>query len=137
MAKVPRISLGRKVKRSFFPLEHDVNTTSDFGFCQPTICKYVTKDTKISLKSKTFIRLAPMPVPTFGRIQVLEHTAFVPMTDVFEAFDYQQSNKTVSSALRSYIPVTTDYCTNNWLLSILFSKCFQISDFYESDFNRV
>ncbi len=136
MAKIPRISLGRKEKRSFFPLEHDVNTTSDFGFCQPTICKYVTKDTKISLKSKTYIRLAPMPVPTFGRIQVLEHAAFVPMTDVFEAFDYQQSNKTVSSALRSYIPVTTDYCTNGWLLSILFTKCYQIGYLYETDFNR-
>lgn len=136
MAKIPRISLGRKEKRSFFPLEHDVNTTSDFGFCQPTICKYVTKDTKISLKSKTFIRLAPMPVPTFGRIQVLEHTAFVPMTDVFEAFDFQQSNKTVSSALRSYIPTTTDYCSNSWLLSLLFTKCFQISDLYNTDFNR-
>lgn len=136
MAKIPRISLGRKEKRSFFPLEHDVNTTSDFGFCQPTICKYVTKDTKISLKSKTYIRLAPMPVPTFGRIQVLEHTAFVPMTDVFEAFDYQQSNKTVSSALRSYIPTTTDYCTNSWLLSLLFTKCYQIGYLYETDFNR-
>lgn len=136
MVKIPRISIGKKEKRSFFPLEHDVNTTSDFGFCQPTICKYVTKDTKISIKSKTYIRLAPMPVPTFGRIQVLEHTAFVPMTDVFEAFDYQQSNKTVSSALRSYIPQTTDHCTNTFLLQLLLTKCYQLSDLYFTDFNR-
>ena len=136
MVKIPRISIGRKEKRSFFPLEHDVNTTSDFGFCQPTICKYVTKDTKISIKSKTYIRLAPMPVPTFGRIQVLEHTAFVPMTDVFEAFDYQQANKTVSSALRSYIPQTTDYCSNTFLLQLLLTKCYQLSDYYNTDFNR-
>lgn len=130
MVKIGSISVGKKEKRSFFNLTHDVNTTSDFGFCQPTLIRHFIKGTKINLKSNTFVRLAPLPVPTFGRVQCQQHTAFVPMTDVFEAFDYLQSNKSVSSALRSYVPVSTDFCSNQFLLSSLFTLFFSVSKFY-------
>ena len=112
MVSIGKVNIGRKDKRAFFPLNHDVNTTSDFGFCQPTLIRHFIKGSKISLRSKTYVRLAPLPVPTFGRIECKQHTSFVPVKEVFEAFEYQQSNKSVSSALRSYVPVTTDYCTN-------------------------
>lgn len=133
MVKMDRINVGRKEKRSFFNLTHDVNTTSDFGFCQPTLVRHFIKGSKINLKSNTFVRLAPLPVPTFGRVQCQQHTAFVPMSDVFEAFDYLQSHKSVSSALRSYIPQSTDYCSNQFLLGSLFTLFFSSSTLYKGD----
>lgn len=136
MVSIGKINIGRKEKRAFFPLNHDVNTTSDFGFCQPTLVRHFIKGSKISLKSKTYVRLAPLPVPTFGRIECKQHTSFVPVKEVFEAFEYQQSNKSVSSALRSYVPVTTDYCTNSDVLRFVFDLMASISPYFQSDFNK-
>lgn len=136
MVSIGKINLGRKSKRSFFPLNHDVNTTSDFGFCQPTLVRHFIKGSKISLNSRTFVRLAPLPVPTFGRIECKQHTSFVPVKDVFEAFEYQQSNKSVSSALRSYVPTTTDYCYNSDILRFVFDLMAGISPYFKSDFNK-
>ena len=113
MVALPKISIGKKTKRSYFDLTHDVNTTSDFGFCQPTICREFYKDSKISLKTRQFVRLGAMPCPTFGRIEVKTHTAFVPVRDTFLAYDYLQAQKTVTSANRSYIPQCADYVTAN------------------------
>lgn len=115
MVALPKISIGKKTKRSYFDLTHDVNTTSDFGFCQPTICREFYKDSKISLKTRQFVRLGAMPCPTFGRIEVKTHTAFVPVRDTFLAYDYLQAQKTVTSANRSYIPQCADYVTANTL----------------------
>lgn len=136
MVKIGPINVGKKEKRSFFNLTHDVNTTSDFGFCQPTLIRHFIKGSKINLKSNTFVRLAPLPVPTFGRVQCQQHTAFVPMTDVFEAFDYLQSNKSVSSALRSYVPVSTDFCCNQFLLGSLFTLFFSCSSYFSQDLDK-
>lgn len=109
MVAIGKISLGKKSRRNFFPLNHDVNTTADFGFCQPTLCRPFYKDTKISLQTKEMVRLAPLPVPTFGRIEVKTHTAFVPVKETFLAYDYLQAQKSVQSANRTYIPQCADY----------------------------
>lgn len=116
MVSLPKINVGKKTKRNYFNLTHDVNTTSDFGFCQPTICREFYKDSKITLKTKEFVRLGAMPCPTFGRIEVKTHTAFVPVRETFLAYDYLQSQKTVTSANRSYVPQCADYVTANTLL---------------------
>lgn len=136
MVSIGRINIGRKEKRAFFPLNHDVETTSDFGFCQPTLVRQFIKGSKINLQTKTFVRLAALPCPTFGRIECKQHTAFVPINDVFEAFDYLQSNKAVSSALRSYIPTSTDYANNIFYLDTLFHIMYGISSYYSTDLNK-
>ncbi len=136
MVSIGRINIGRKEKRAFFPLNHDVETTSDFGFCQPTLVRQFIKGSKINLQTKTFVRLGALPCPTFGRIECKQHTAFVPITDVFEAFDYLQSNKAVSSALRSYIPTSTDYSNNIFYLDTLFHIMYGITSYYSTDFNK-
>ena len=136
MVSIGRINIGRKEKRAFFPLNHDVETTSDFGFCQPTLVRQFIKGSKINLQTKTFVRLAALPCPTFGRIECKQHTAFVPINDVFEAFEYLQSNKAVSSALRSYIPTSTDYSSNIFYLDTLFHIMYGISSYYSTDFNK-
>lgn len=140
MVSIGKINVGRRDRRERFDLTHDVNTTSDFGFCQPTLIRMFNRGTKISLKSDTFVRLAPMPVPTFGRIACKQHTAFVPMNDVFEAFDFFQANKSVTSALRSYIPTSTDYCKNLFILRSLFDIVFDSHSFlntFSMDYSKL
>lgn len=80
--KLPRINLGVTTKRNFFDLKHDVSTTCDFGFVQPTIVQSLIPNSKIDVKSSSFLRLAPMPCPTFGRVKVQTDNVFVPSKDV-------------------------------------------------------
>ena len=108
MVTLPSINLGRKERRSHFNLQHDVETTADFGFCQPTINRMFIKGSKINLTTKSVTRFAPMPCPTFGRIEIKTHTAWVPMSEVFPAFDFLQSQKSISSAVRTYTPASVD-----------------------------
>lgn len=119
MVSLPKQKVGKKSRREYFDKRHDVNTTSDFGFCQPTLCEYIPADSSIKLKQSSFVRLAPLPCPTFGRIQVKNFTRFVDIHEVFEAFDYQQSQKTVQSALRAYVPQKADVVNNYSLLGYL------------------
>lgn len=132
MVALPKISIGKKTKRSYFDLTHDVNTTSDFGFCQPTICREFYKDSKISLKTRQFVRLGAMPCPTFGRIEVKTHTAFVPVRETFLAYDYFQAQKTVTSANRSYIPQCADYVTANTVLGSIIELILDNKNYYDN-----
>lgn len=118
---LPKIKIGRKSDRNFFDMSHDVNTTSDFGFCQPTLIQDIIADSKVSLTSSSFVRLAPLPCPTFGRVNVNQYTAFVPHRDVFLAYDAFMARKTVTSGVRSYIPEDNDYIDNTSLFSFLLS----------------
>ena len=119
MASLPKISLGISKKKSYFNLSHDVHTTSDVGFCQPTFIREMIPNSSINVKNKVFTRLAPLPVPTAGRLSYKQYSGFVPMRDVFEAFDYMQAQMTVDNALNSYVPFTSDYVDNKLLFEII------------------
>ena len=80
--KLPKIKIGTSTKRNYFDLSHDVSSTCDFGFVQPTIVQHVIPNSKLSVKSSSFLRLAPMPCPTFGRVKVVTDNVFVPIKDV-------------------------------------------------------
>ncbi|QRV61887.1 major capsid protein [Microvirus sp.] len=135
MVALPRISIGKKNKRSYFDLTHDVNTTADFGFCQPTLVREFYKDCKINLKTKEFVRLGAMPCPTFGRIEVKTHTAFVPVKETFLAYDYLQAQKSVTSAFRTYIPQCADYVTSNTILGSIVELICDTSSYFTSGTN--
>ena len=132
---IPKIKIGRKSDRNFFNKSHDVNTTSDFGFCQPTILENIPADSKLTLQTSSFVRLAPLPVPTFGRINVKFHTAFVPYRDVFLAYDNFLAQKSVVSGVRHYIPKSADTITNSRLFNFIFNLSYLASK--RSDINTV
>lgn len=121
--KIGNINIGSKTKKEFHDMSHDVNTTSDNGFCQPSLIQPVMANSTISIKTNSFVRLAPMPCPTFGRVKVQTDTMFVPMTDVFEAFNEMMSGNTVYSPVLggSYSPKNADYLHAGRLLDILLS----------------
>ena len=65
-------------KRSSIDLSHDQVTSTDFGKLIPICVRECLPDDDISLDPRVFIRLAPLAVPTFGRIKARVHTFFVP-----------------------------------------------------------
>ena len=120
--QISNLKVGASSKKAHFPLHHDVQTTSDFGFCQPTLVRHLVAGSSGSIDSRTFVRLAPLPVPTFGRIKAKTITSVVPINEVFEAFDYLQSQQAVQSALASYIPTQADNFKSSQLWNLLVAQ---------------
>lgn len=73
-------------KKHNFDFSHDVITTSNFGLYQPTICREIVANSTINVNNQSFVRLANMVCPTFGRMSLKTHFAFVPMTSIFPHF---------------------------------------------------
>lgn len=123
MIGISKINVGSTSKRNKFDFSHDVNTTSDFGFCQPSLFREIVADTHVSLDTRSFVRLGVLQVPSYANIKLHTYTSFIPMTDVFEAYSNMRSQLPYTSSLRnsSSYPVCTDYLTAGGLLSLLFS----------------
>ena len=113
--KIGSISLGRSTKKYTHDLSFDNNTTMGFGFMQPLCTQMMYKGDKISLTAKQLVRLAPMPVPSFARIKTINRAFFVPMADVFPAWDALLAHQTVTTTVRSYIPQKLPRISNRFL----------------------
>lgn len=109
---IEKIKLGKKSKRAFFNMSHQVNTTLSFGFYEPTMCLDVIPDTKLDVQAYTGVRLAPLPQPTTGKIKLKQFYSYVKTKDVFEAFENLQSQTSVASSRGSYIPQGADNIQN-------------------------
>lgn len=121
MLKIGNISLGRNTKRYTHDMSADNNTTMSFGFFQPLYTQLMFKGDKISLSMRQLVRLAPMPVPTFGRMKVLNHAVFVPISDVYPAFDAMLAKVNVHTSAKTYIPTELPKITNSLLVAHLCS----------------
>ena len=119
MASIGKIQLGRKNKRAFFNMSHDVNTTLGYGFYEPTCCMDVIPGTKLDFKSMPGVRLAPLPQPTTGLVTVKNFYHFVPIQEVFEAFDNFQSGTEVASSRGVYTPILANHIGNWHLFAML------------------
>lgn len=113
--KIGAISLGRASKKYTHDMSFDNNTTMGFGFMQPLCSQLMYKGDKISLSAKQLVRLAPMPVPSFARIKAINRAFFVPMSDVFPAWDALLAHQTVSTSVKSYIPQKLPRISNRFL----------------------
>uniref|UniRef100_A0AAU8B8V4 Major capsid protein n=1 Tax=Dulem virus 260 TaxID=3145737 RepID=A0AAU8B8V4_9VIRU len=113
--KIGAISLGRASKKYTHDMSFDNNTTMGFGFLQPLCSQLMYKGDKISLSAKQLVRLAPMPVPSFARIKAINRAFFVPMSDVFPAWDALLAHQTVSTTVYSYIPQKLPRISNRFL----------------------
>lgn len=117
--KIGSISLGRASKKYTHDMSFDNNTTMGFGFMQPLCSQLMYKGDKISLSAKQLVRLAPMPVPSFARIKAVNRAFFVPMSDVFPAWDALLAHQMVSTTVRSYIPQKLPRISNRFLATWL------------------
>lgn len=89
-------------------------TSSDFFEFSVAKCLELVPNQKISIDMFTQARLAPMPVPTFGRARINNRAYFVPFRTVFPAWndfitDANHSYSNGSSSLVSKVPTLSNH----------------------------
>lgn len=110
-------------KKAKFNLSHDNNTTYDWGSVQPLMSKMMLPDSSININMEQLTRLAPMVVPTFGRVKLKNIAHFIPMQEIFPNWDAMMSQtKVTRSAIynnapvaSTYVPKSVPYINNNIL----------------------
>lgn len=110
------------VKKSKFNLSHDNNTTYDWGSVQPLMSKLMLPDSSININMEQLTRLAPMVVPTFGRVKLKNVAHFVPCAEIFPNWDGMMSQTKVTrstssngASVNSYVPKNVPFVNNNVL----------------------
>ena len=83
-------------KKAKFDLSHDVNTTYDWGSVQPLFNQLMLPDSSININMEQLTRLAPMVVPTFGRVKMKNISHFVPIKEIFPNWEYFLAKQQVS-----------------------------------------
>lgn len=97
-------------KKAKFNLSHDVNTSYDWGSCQPLFGKLMLPDSTMNIKLEQLTRLAPMVVPTFGRVKMKNVAHFVPIQEIFPNWEGLMSQTKVSRpTLTGSTPGTATY----------------------------
>lgn len=107
-------------KKAKFNWSHDNNTSYDWGSVQPILSKFMMPDSSINVNMEQLTRLAPMVVPTFGRVKMKNVVHFVSLRDIFPNLDYFLShtpiNRPVGSGDYQFIPNVLPH-VNSSLLS--------------------
>lgn len=129
--KIGGISLGKSTKKYLRNTDFDNNTTMDFGFCQPLFCQFLLPDSNISVSAKQLVRLAPMPVPSFARVSLVNKFVFVPWSDLCGYYEAMLSNMPFNG---SFVPTQLPYVYNAYLSRCLLDTSLgSVATFYEID----
>lgn len=129
--KIGGISLGKSTKKYLRNTDFDNNTTMDFGFCQPLFCQFLLPDSNISVSAKQLVRLAPMPVPSFARVSLVNKFVFVPWADICGYYEAMLSNMPYNG---SVVPTELPFTYNAYLAkSLLLQQMGTMVTFYEYD----
>lgn len=94
-------------KKGKFNLSHDNNTSFDWGSVQPVLSQLMLPDSSINVNMEQLTRLAPMPVPTFGRVKMKNVVHFVSIKDIFPNFEYFLAKKPISRPTGSSVNTFT------------------------------
>lgn len=120
MAIFDKISVGVKTKKYTHHIPFDNNTTMQFGVIQPLFHQFLNANDRLSSDVRQLVRLAPLPVPTFGRMHLENNIKFVKMSDIYPAYEAYISHKFVNSSHSQYIPTELPFVTPSllclWLL---------------------
>lgn len=131
--KIGGISLGKSTKKYLRNTDFDNNTTMDFGFCQPLFCQFLLPDSNISVSAKQLVRLAPMPVPSFARVSLVNKFVFVPWSDLCAYYEAMLSNMPYNG---SVVPTQLPFVYNAYLSKCLLDNSLgSVATFYEVDTN--
>lgn len=123
MSVFNRVSVGVKSKYYTHHLPFDNNTTMQFGVVQPLYCQYLNADDSISLSARQLVRLAPLPVPTFGRMRLQNNVRFVKANDVCPFYEALLSSSYVNSTHKSYQPTRLPWISLETLTVLLLKYC--------------
>lgn len=118
-------------KNTRIPLPHHVKTTSDFFKFKPLLCREVVPGDDFDVEMKSFVRMTPMPRPTFGRIKFHNRAFFVPYRTVMEGFTHFIEDINYPTAEGLVKIQRTPYFTNADVADVLLSLSNSSSnDFY-------
>lgn len=127
MFNIGKVSLGVSTKKYSKPMSFDNNTTFSFGAVQPLFCQLLMAKASINVNARQLVRLAPLPVPTFARMKLINKYCFVPISDVYPAFEnlmsgipYTPDSSGNDFSLSSYVPTTLPFISNRVLLALVF-----------------
>lgn len=108
-------------KKAKFTLSHDVNTSYDWGSVQPLFSKLMIPDSSVNINLEQLTRLAPMVVPTFGRVKMKNVAHFVSIKDIFPNWDYFLSKQQISrpgpNGVVTFVPNTLPHINSSILTS--------------------
>lgn len=134
-----KINIGTGFKNYSHKYRATNNTTSNFGEVQPLMCRMMLAKSSINVDLKQFVRLMPMPYPTFGHVQLKNLAKFVPIGDIYEPFDSFLSGLPykLTTTSSSVIPKKLPYLTNQILQACLLSEGYAEFSLWTSSYVKV
>lgn len=118
-------NLGVSRKKYTHNKSFHIDTTADFGSFQPVLCDYLAVGDTAAMRSfRQLVRNAVMPSPTFGDIKCINRFSFVPVSDVFPAFEAMLARQSVKTGNKEYIPVSVPTLSSTDLVCLLMKKEF-------------
>lgn len=109
---IPKIKIGKPKGRDKLDLSFDCSTTANIGHIQPIMCREMVPNETFKVKVNSLIRLASMPLPTFGRMSMRIHHCYVPYHDLWEPFDCMLSGQHYSpSSNPAFVPTAVPHFT--------------------------
>ena len=104
MSNFSKVSVGISSKRYTHDMSFDNNTTLSFGVCQPLFCQLLNDNDKLAGNIRQLVRLAPLPVPSFGRMRLVNKLRFVQMTDICPYYEALLAGSYVNTSDLNYLP---------------------------------
>ena len=117
-------------KNTRIPLPHHVKTTSDFFKFKPSLCREVVPGDDFDVEMKSFVRMTPMPRPTFGRIKFHNRAFFVPYRTIMEGFTHFIEDINYPTADGLVRIGSVPYFTNADVADVLLTLSSEIGDDY-------
>lgn len=127
------VSVGRNTKKYSHPKPFHVDSSGDFGSFQPFLCELLMGGDSLNISNFTqLVRNNTMPSPTFGRINCKNDFYFVPMCDLYPAFDSLRDHSSVNGVNGLYIPTSVPLISSYHLLFFMFTnKLFSTYEIYK------
>lgn len=122
MSVFGKVKLGVNRKKYSHPFSVDINTTMNWGVCQPSLMHLLHADETIKGDFKELVRLAPLPCPSFARMYKEVYLRFVPAAEVCPYYECIASKTVYSANGKSFYPTTVPVVDNKMLVFYLICK---------------
>lgn len=113
--KVPFVGDDKKYESKF---NRTVNTTTDFGFLQPLICRELSSRDTLNFAVGHEVQFAPMPAPTFGQVDLKAYHCFIPIESIYHPYGSLMKGEVYRGSNETYIPQTVITTSNAQLFTI-------------------
>lgn len=131
MSNFSKVSVGISTKRYTHDMSFDNNTTLSFGVCQPLFCQLMNDKDKLAGNIRQLVRLAPLPVPSFGRMRLVNKLRFVQMTDICPYYEAMLTGSYVNTSDLNYLPKEVLQITIRALTQIVLQ--YSVIDYFKVD----